>query len=71
LDGQEERLSSIKGIVPSLINMPKTGCRFAHRCPNAMPECTKITPLLEDVEQGHEVACLLFETSKPRKGVKK
>lgn len=71
MDGQEERLSSIKGIVPSLINMPKTGCRFAHRCPNAMPECTTITPLLEDVEQGHEVACLLFETSKPREGVKK
>ncbi|MEH7375306.1 ABC transporter ATP-binding protein [Neobacillus drentensis] len=71
MDGQEERLSSIKGIVPSLINMPKIGCRFAHRCPNAMPECTKITPLLEDVEQGHEVACLLFETSKPTEGVKK
>ncbi|SMQ67215.1 oligopeptide/dipeptide ABC transporter, ATP-binding protein, C-terminal domain-containing protein [Bacillus sp. OV166] len=71
MDGQEERLSSIKGIVPSLINMPKIGCRFAHRCPNSMPECTKITPLLEDVEQGHEVACLLFETSKPREGVKK
>jgi peptide/nickel transport system ATP-binding protein len=71
MDGQEERLSSIKGIVPSLINMPKTGCRFAHRCPNAMPECTKITPLLEDVEQGHELACLLFETSRPREGVKK
>jgi peptide/nickel transport system ATP-binding protein len=70
MDGQEERLSSIKGIVPSLINMPKTGCRFAHRCPNAMPECTKITPLLEDVEQGHEVACLLFETSKPSEGVR-
>ncbi|MEH7500791.1 ABC transporter ATP-binding protein [Neobacillus drentensis] len=70
MDGQEERLSSIKGIVPSLINMPKAGCRFAHRCPKEMPECTTITPLLEDVEQGHEVACLLFETSKPRKGVK-
>jgi peptide/nickel transport system ATP-binding protein len=70
MDGQEERLSSIQGIVPSLINMPKTGCRFANRCPKAMPECQTITPLLEDVEQGHKVACLLFETSKPRKGVK-
>jgi len=70
MDGQEERLSSIKGIVPSLINMPNTGCRFANRCPKAMPECTTITPLLEDVDVGHEVACLLFETSKPREGVK-
>lgn len=70
MDGQEERLSSIKGIVPSLINMPKKGCRFAHRCPKALPECYTITPLLEDVEQGHEVACLLFETSKPSEGVR-
>jgi peptide/nickel transport system ATP-binding protein len=71
MDGQEERLSSIKGIVPSLINMPAEGCRFANRCPKAMPECTTITPLLEDVEQGHKVACLLFETSKPNEGVRK
>lgn len=70
MDEQEERLSSIKGIVPSLTNMPKVGCRFALRCPKAMPECLTVTPLLEDVEQGHEVACLLFETSKPREGVK-
>ncbi|NHC42332.1 ABC transporter ATP-binding protein [Bacillus sp. MM2020_1] len=71
MDGQEERLSSIKGIVPSLINMPAEGCRFANRCPKAMPECITITPLLEDVEQGHEVACLLFETSKPKEGLRK
>ena len=70
MDGQEERLSSIKGIVPSLINMPKVGCRFANRCPKAMPECTTITPLLEDVEHGHEVACLLYETSIPIEGVR-
>jgi peptide/nickel transport system ATP-binding protein len=69
MDGQEERLSFIKGIVPSLINMPKAGCRFANRCPKAMPECSNITPLLEDVEPGHEVACLLFEKSKPKEGV--
>jgi peptide/nickel transport system ATP-binding protein len=70
MDGKEGRLSSIKGIVPSLINMPKKGCRFADRCPKAMDECYTITPLLEDVEQGHEVACLLFDTSKPKEGVK-
>ncbi|WML38782.1 ABC transporter ATP-binding protein [Neobacillus sp. OS1-2] len=70
MDGTDERLSSIQGIVPSLTNMPKVGCRFAHRCPKAMPDCTTITPLLRDVEQGHEVACLLFETSRPREGVR-
>ncbi|MCM3114294.1 ABC transporter ATP-binding protein [Neobacillus sp. MER 74] len=70
MDGQNERLSSIKGIVPSLINMPKVGCRFANRCPKAMPECTTNTPLLEEVEHGQEVACLLYETSKPIEGVR-
>lgn len=70
MDEKEERLSSIKGIVPSLTNMPKVGCRFANRCPKAMPECFTVNPLLEEVEQGHEVACLLFETSKPREGVR-
>ncbi|MBO0961206.1 ABC transporter ATP-binding protein [Neobacillus sp. MM2021_6] len=70
MDGTDERLSSIQGIVPSLTNMPKVGCRFAHRCPKAMPDCTTITPLLRDVEQGHEVACLLFETSMPKEGVR-
>jgi oligopeptide/dipeptide ABC transporter ATP-binding protein len=70
MDEKEERLSSIQGIVPSLINMPKVGCRFAHRCPQAMPECFTVTPLLEEVEQDHEVACLLFETSIPKEGVK-
>jgi len=70
MEETEERLSSIQGIVPSLTNMPKAGCRFANRCPKAMPECFTVTPVLEDVEQGHEVACLLFETSKPREGVR-
>ncbi|WHY78974.1 ABC transporter ATP-binding protein [Neobacillus sp. WH10] len=70
MEETEERLSSIQGIVPSLTNMPKVGCRFANRCPKAMPECFTVTPVLEDVEQGHEVACLLFETSKPREGVR-
>ncbi|MGG1676585.1 ABC transporter ATP-binding protein [Neobacillus sp. NRS-1170] len=70
MEQEEERLSSIQGIVPSLTNMPKSGCRFANRCPKAMPECLTITPELAEADQGHEVACLLFETSKPREGVR-
>jgi peptide/nickel transport system ATP-binding protein len=70
MDEEEERLSTIQGIVPSLTNMPKVGCRFAHRCPSAMPECLTETPLLGEVEQGHEVACLLYETSRQREGVR-
>ncbi|HYK74422.1 MAG TPA: ABC transporter ATP-binding protein [Pseudoneobacillus sp.] len=70
MDEDVEVLSTIKGIVPSLKNMPKHGCKFAARCPQAMPECTSITPLLAENAVGHDVACLLYETSKPKEGVK-
>ncbi|UII57007.1 ABC transporter ATP-binding protein [Cytobacillus spongiae] len=69
MDENVEVLSSIKGIVPSLKNMPKTGCKFAARCPQAMTECTTISPKLAENEDGHEVSCLLYETSQPKAGV--
>lgn len=69
LDEEVDELATIKGIVPSLKNMPRVGCKFAHRCPKAMPECLKLTPKLGEVDKGHEVACLLFETSKPKEGM--
>ena len=55
---KQERLGSIPGIVPSLKNMPRVGCKFADRCARAMPECTTITPLLGEVKAGHELACI-------------
>jgi len=48
----------LKGEVPSPIN-PPPGCSFHPRCPYAMPECSKIMPLLTDIGAGHEVACHL------------
>jgi len=69
MDEDKEVLDSIKGIVPSLQNMPKVGCKFAARCPLAMPECSFVTPQLAETEQGHEVACLLYETSRPKEGM--
>jgi peptide/nickel transport system ATP-binding protein len=70
MDEDVEELSSIKGIVPSLKNMPTQGCRFAARCPQAMPECLLKTPILAENEQNHEVACFLYDTSKALEGVK-
>jgi peptide/nickel transport system ATP-binding protein len=70
MDEDVEELSSIKGIVPSLKNMPTVGCRFAERCPSAMPECMVSTPKLAENEIGHEVACFLYETSRALEGVK-
>ncbi|MHC0037700.1 ABC transporter ATP-binding protein [Pseudoneobacillus sp. C159] len=69
MDEDAEELSTIKGIVPSLKNMPAQGCRFAARCPQAMPECTERTPVLAENDWNHEVACFLYETSNlPKEG---
>nr|WP_205091542.1 ABC transporter ATP-binding protein [Thalassobacillus pellis] len=69
LDEEEEKLASIEGIVPSLKNMPRQGCKFVDRCPKAMEECRTITPRLSENLPGHEVRCLLYETSWNREGM--
>ncbi|KOS62589.1 ABC transporter ATP-binding protein [Lysinibacillus agricola] len=69
IDTEVNELTTIKGIVPSLKNMPQVGCRFVDRCPSAMPECSNVTPQLAFVDDNHEVSCLLFEGCNSRKGV--
>ncbi|BFI98167.1 ABC transporter ATP-binding protein [Priestia sp. Y58] len=70
MEDDVEVLNTIKGIVPSLVNMPRTGCRFVNRCPHAMEDCSSVTPVLHQDSQGHDVACLLYKNSYPSKGVK-
>jgi peptide/nickel transport system ATP-binding protein len=70
MDEEVEELSTIKGIVPSLVNMPQVGCRFADRCPQATAECKTLTPKLAEVSPGHDVSCLLYDVSYPKEGVK-
>lgn len=60
LDTEIERLDTIKGLVPSLIDIP-SGCPFHPRCTHTMPVCTKEMPELIKVEKGHHVKCHLFE----------
>ena len=60
--GKKQRLETIAGLVPSLID-PPMGCRFAPRCKFAMPACTEAYPELRTVEAGHKVACILYGTS--------
>ncbi|WP_367181993.1 ABC transporter ATP-binding protein [Thermoplasma sp.] len=55
-----EKLESIKGSVPNLIN-PPSGCRFNPRCPFKMDICEREKPNLVDIGNGHKVACFLFE----------
>ncbi|QTL50204.1 ABC transporter ATP-binding protein [Priestia aryabhattai] len=70
MEDDVEVLNTIKGIVPSLVNMPRTGCRFVNRCPHAIEDCSFVTPVLRQESKGHEVACLLYKNSYPSKGVK-
>ena len=66
MDEDVEELATIEGLVPSVINMPQVGCRFANRCPKAMAECLTVTPQLAKVDGRHETACLLYEESWPK-----
>src|ERR687886_2549974 len=54
-----ERLHSIKGAPPSLIQLPR-GCKFRPRCPHAFDKCVEHPPLENRVEDpGHLDRCWL------------
>ncbi len=46
----------LEGDIPSPIKPPK-GCKFHTRCRYATDICKKVLPLLEEVTEGHHVAC--------------
>jgi len=50
------RLREIKGMVPSLHNLPK-GCIFEPRCQLATDQCRNEYPPLEEMRPGHQAAC--------------
>jgi oligopeptide/dipeptide ABC transporter ATP-binding protein len=55
----KRRQMVLSGEVPSPVN-PPTGCRFHPRCSKAMQVCVQKEPKLKDVENGHMIACHLF-----------
>ena len=54
----------IAGEVPSVIN-PPGGCRFHPRCPQAMPKCATVEPVLQAAGSGRVVACHLHHAAAP------
>ena len=55
-DARRPRLVEIKGMVPSLANLPP-GCSFAARCSFASDECRAAYPSLVEHRPAHWVAC--------------
>ena len=60
----QERLETIPGSVPNLVNMPP-GCRFAPRCrarlEHELDICQQTEPDLQEFASGHSVRCWLYQ----------
>ena len=54
---RRERLETIKGLVPSMFNLPK-GCRFSERCPAVQEDCKVRQPDLAPFSGKHVAACI-------------
>ncbi len=53
---KRDRLETIPGNVPSPMRLPP-GCPFQNRCPRATEQCRRERPQLEQLKEGHSVAC--------------
>ena len=58
--GENRDLKEIKGIVPSLLDLPR-GCKFSERCPEAMDLCREKEPELIPVDQDRSCRCWLYK----------
>jgi len=56
-----DRLHVIQGIVPSLKNLPRTGCRFASRIPWIASSEHEEHPTMHEVGKNHWVRCTCYE----------
>ncbi|MEY2619608.1 MAG: hypothetical protein RL522_2610 [Pseudomonadota bacterium] len=55
-----QRLTTIAGTVPELVDLP-AGCPFAGRCAYTAPDCYPSSPAVTDLGAGHHVRCLQLD----------
>ena len=68
--GARRQRQILQGDVPNPAAIPP-GCPFHPRCPERRDSCSRQVPSLEELENGHQVACLLRypEAVKRRLGI--
>ncbi|MGQ9627876.1 MAG: ABC transporter ATP-binding protein [Anaerolineae bacterium] len=65
-EARKEKLTPIDGLPPDLID-PPPGCPFAPRCSYVIERCWEENPSLEEVGDGHRIACWVdIITRRPR-----
>nr|WP_218925378.1 MULTISPECIES: ABC transporter ATP-binding protein [unclassified Gemella] len=60
-DDSNDDLYAIEGMVPSIKNLNRTGCRFAPRVPQLAEDSHEDNPTLHEVEEGHFVRCTCYK----------
>ncbi|GGG21236.1 dipeptide/oligopeptide/nickel ABC transporter ATP-binding protein [Lysinibacillus alkalisoli] len=62
MNSEGDKLNVIHGIVPSLKNLPRTGCRFSPRIPWIDRATHEDNPTLHEVAPDHFVRCTCWKT---------
>ena len=68
---ENDELHVIKGMVPSLKNLPRKGCRFSARIPYIPKEAHEENPGFHEAFPGHLVRCTCWKTFKFEENDKK
>ena len=61
MNSENEKLRVIQGLVPSLKNLPRTGCRFSSRIPWIDKHFHEDNPELHEISAGHFVRCTCWK----------
>lgn len=61
INSEGERLNVIEGIVPSLMNLPRSGCRFSSRISWIREDAHEENPTLHEISPGHFVRCTCWK----------